>query len=233
MVLTLWPVLSLHSTKRIEMHECLYRFLIKFKKLDLPGIGTIALHLQSSRSEFTDRIFSPPGYFFTLEKEDEIPMGKLFSWLASHSGITDSEAVIRFNEFIFDLTRRLKEGKEIHWQKVGSFQKELTGEIRFTSVKEEFRWLENVPGQKIIRNNVEHRMLVGEVEKTSTEMNKLLNSVKDEKKYSWWVWPVAIVVAIFLFLGWYFSEHGVTTVSTGNHVKISPANAPAGYKLTP
>jgi hypothetical protein len=216
------------------MYECLYRFLIKYKKLDLPGIGAIALRLQPSISEFTDRHFSPPGYFFTLEKEDEIPRGKLFSWLASHFSVTDSEAVIQFNEFIFDLTRKLKEGKEIHWQKVGSFQKELTGEIKFTSVKEELHWLENVPGQKIIRNNVEHRMLVGEVEKTSTEMNKLLNSiVNEEKKYHWWVWPGAIVVAIFLFLGWYFSEYGITTVSTGNHLKISPPNAPAGYKLTP
>jgi hypothetical protein len=76
-------------------------------------------------------------------------------------------------------------------------------------------------------------MLVGEVEKTSTEMDKLLNGVTDEKKYSWWVWPVGIAIALFLFLGWYFSEHGITTVSTGNHSKISPATAPEGYKLTP
>jgi len=215
------------------MYECLYRFLIKYKKLDLPGIGTIALRMQSSRSEITDRHFSPPGYFFTLEREDEIPRGKLFSWLASHFGITDGEAVIQFNQFIFDLARKLKEGKEIHWEKIGSFQKELSGEIKFTSAVGRPSWLENVPGQKIIRENVEHRMLVGEVEKTSTEMNKLLNSVADERKYQWWVWPVTIVVAIFIFLGWYFSEHGLTSASTGNHLKISPADAPSGYQLTP
>jgi hypothetical protein len=121
----------------------------------------------------------------------------------------------------------------MNWQKVGSFQKELTGEIRFTSVKEELPWLENVPGQKIVRENVEHRMLVGEVEKTSTEMNRLLNSTVNEKKSHWWVWPVAVIVAIFIFLGWYFSEHGITGTSTGNHEKISPASAPSGYKLTP
>lgn len=214
------------------MYECLYRFLIKYKKLVLPGIGTVALHLRPSVSEFADRHFSPPGYFFTLERADEIPRGKLFSWLASHFSITDSEAVIRFNEFIFDLTRKLKEGKEIQWQKVGSFQKELTGEIKFTGAKEALSWLENVPAQKIIRENVEHRMLVGEVEKTSTEMNKLLSSATIEKKYQWWLWPAAIVVAILIFLGWYFSEHG-TNAPTGNHSKISPANAPTGYKLSP
>jgi len=215
------------------MYEYLYRFLIKYKKLDLPGIGTVALHSRSSISEITDRHFSAPGYFFSLEGEDGIPRGKLFAWLASHLSITDSEAVIQFNEFIFELTRKLKEGKEIHWEKVGSFQKELSGEIRFTSANEKISWLENVPGQKIIRENVEHRMLVGEVEKTSTEMNKLLNSVTLERKYQWWLWPVVLIVAIFLFLGWYFSEHGLTSASTGNHLKISPANPPEGYKLAP
>ena len=223
----------MRSTKRIEMFECLYRFLIKYKKLDLPGIGTIALHLQSSRSEIIDRHFSAPRYFFTLERGDEIPRGKLFAWLASHFDITDGEAVIQFNQFIFDLARKLKEGKEIHWEKIGSFQKELSGEIKFTGAEEGPSWLENVPGQKIIRENVEHRMLVGEVEKTSTEMNKLLNSVPQERKYQWWAWPIAIVVAIFIFLGWYFSEHGLKSASTGNHLKISPANGPAGYQLTP
>jgi hypothetical protein len=55
------------------MYEYLYRFLIKYKKLDLPGIGTFALHLRSSTSEIADRHFSSPGYFFTLQKGDEIP----------------------------------------------------------------------------------------------------------------------------------------------------------------
>ena len=215
------------------MFDCLCRFLIKYRKLVLPGVGTIALHLRPSNSEIANRQFSPPAYFFALEKQDEIPKGKLFSWLASHFSITESEAVIRFNEFIFDLTRKLKEGREIYWEKVGSFQKELTGEIKFIGVSEELPWLENVPGQKIIRENVEHRMLVGEVEKTSTEMNKLLNSDSTEKKYQWWVLPAAVAVAIFIFLGWYFSEHGMTGTSTGNHSKFSPADAPTGYKLNP
>jgi len=233
MGLTSSPVLSLRSTKRIEMYEYLYRFLIKYKKLDLPGIGTVALHLRSSRSEITDRHFSPPGYFFTLQKEDGIPKGKFFPWLAFHFMITEREAVIRFNEFIFDLTRNLKEGKEIRWEKVGSFHKEVSGEVKFISEEAEVSWLESVRGQKIIRENVEHRMLVGEVEKTSTEMNELLNAVEGEKKYQWWLWPVVLIVAIFMFLGWYFSEHGVTTASTGNHIRNSAGDAPSGYKLSP
>jgi hypothetical protein len=201
--------------------------------LDLPGIGTIALQMRSSVSDMAERHFSPPLYFFALKKTDEIPQEKLFSWLASHFKIADSEAVIWFNDFIFDLTRQLKEGKEIHWHKIGILQKEFTGEIKFTSVREKLEWLENVPAKKIIRENAEHRMLVGEVEKTSAEMSKLLQTAVTFKKEHWWVWPLAVIIAVIIFLGLYFSEYGIKGSSTRNHIKTSPANAPSGYKLTP
>src|SRR4030095_11046666 len=113
------------------MYEVLYRFLVRYKSLDLPGIGTIALQTQPARSEFVDRSFAPPKYSFLFEKRERIPSEKLFSWIALHLNITESEAVIRFNDFIFDLNRQLKEGKEISWDHVGRFQKEITGEIKF------------------------------------------------------------------------------------------------------
>lgn len=180
-----------------------------------------------------ERHFSPPSYFFTLEKTDEIPQENLFSWLASHFKIAESEAVIRFNDFIFNLTRQLKEGKEIHWHKIGTLHKEFSGEIRFITANEKIEWLENVPAQKIIRENAEHRMLVGEAEKTSTEMSRLLQTTAQFRKQQWWIWPLAVAIASVIFLGWYFSEYGVKSSSTGNHLKTLPPDAPTGYKLTP
>ena len=216
------------------MYEILYRFLLKYKSLDLPGIGTIALQTQSAKSEFVNRSYSPPKYFFLFEKREKIPSEKLFSWLASHFNITESEAVIRFNDFIFDLNRQLKEGKEISWYNLGSFQKEITGEIKFETAKKELPWLEDVIAEKVTRENAEHIMLVGESEKTSTQMADILaDSSPTSKRNYWWVWPLGILITILIFLGWYFSEHGITGAATGNNHKISPAEAPAGYKLTP
>jgi hypothetical protein len=205
------------------MYETLYRFLIKHRKIDLPGIGTVALQMQSAQSEFVSRSFSPPEYFFTLEKNKETPSGKLFSWLASNNNISESEAVSRFNNFVFDLTQQLEAGKEITWGGVGIFQKAHTGEIRLKGDKNELPFLEEVVAKKVIRENAEHTMLVGEVEKTSTQMTEMLSGdmVIKEKHSYWWVWPLGVVIVILIFLGWYFSEHGISSSSTGNNHKIS------------
>ena len=234
------------------MYESLYRFLVKYKKIDLPGIGAISLQVQPAESDFVNRSLSPPAYFFILEKarltadteknekntvgqEKEAPSRKLFSWLAANLNITEREAVIQFTNFLFDLKKQLETGKEITWNGVGHFQKDSDGEIEFKGFKKEFPFLEGIIEKKVIRENAEHTMLVGEVEKTSTEMNEMLLNpvVTHEKRSYWWVWPVAIILLIAVFLGWYFSEHGIRGTSTGNNHKISPANAPGGQKLSP
>jgi len=220
------------------MYEALHRYLIKYKRLDLPGIGAIALQLHPAETKFVNHSFLPPEYFFEFERSEDVPPEKLFSWLAANLDITEQEAVIRFNEFIFDLNRQLREGKQIHWQGIGSLQKEFSGEIKFNPQHNEFEWYHEVIAEKVTRNNAEHTMLVGEREKTSTEMRELLytgekeRTNKKEKTNHWWVWPLAIILAITIFLFWHFSENS-TGDATGNNGKISPAEAPAGYNLSP
>jgi hypothetical protein len=205
------------------MYEALYRFLIRYRKLDLPGIGAIALQMESSRSEFVNRAFLPPAYFFSLEKGKEKPPTKLFSWLAANFGVTENEAIAKFNDFVFDLRDQLQNGQEVAWDGVGLFSQQQAGEIKFTTFRNNLSFLGEVIAEKVIRENVEHTMLVGEHEKTSTQMSEMLSSeiVEREKSSHWWIWPLAAIIAILIFLGWYFSEHGISGSSTGNNQKIS------------
>jgi hypothetical protein len=222
------------------MYELLYKFLVKYKTIDLPGIGRIFFNEQPAESRFVDQNFLPPRYLIGFERgrsivetqmNDAKPQGwqktppsrKLFSWLASHYEITEKEAVIRFDDFVVDLKGRLDAGDKIMWSGVGVLEKDSTGEIVFHHFKSELPWLEPTSAKKVIRDNAEHTMLVGEREKTSVEMTEILlrpKSVKEKRGY-WWVWPLAVIIAIFIFLGWYFSEHGISGDATGNNHKVS------------
>ncbi len=215
------------------MYEVLYRYLVKYKKIDLPGIGVLALQMQPAGVEFTDHTFLPPKYFFSFEKMEDVPPEKLFSWLAINLKITEQEAVIRFTDFIYELNRQLKEGKDIYWHGIGTLQKEFSGEIKFNADKNNLLWLEKVVAEKVIRENAEHTILVGETEKTSTEMNELLHPGEVIKRHHWWIWPLAVILAAIIFLGWYFSVNNISGASTGNNHVISPVEAPAGYYMIP
>ncbi|HEY0434634.1 MAG TPA: hypothetical protein VGC95_12225, partial [Chitinophagaceae bacterium] len=87
-----------------------------------------------------------------------------------------------------------------------------------------------VTARKVIRENVEHTMLVGERETTSTLMKELLAPSLITRRSHWWIWPLAIFLAGVIFLGLYFSMDG-NDHSTGNRHKITPANPPSGFTL--
>lgn len=193
------------------MFELLYRFLIKHKEVSLPGIGTLSLQMQPAQSEFVNRTFIPRTHLFVFEQQREIQSRKLFSWLAYVCGISEREAVIKLNDFVFDLKRQIESGKEVIWQGVGKLKRGLAGEIKFTNEPSQVLQQPVIAG-KVIRENAAHTMLVGEEETTTVEMSEFLN--QSQRRFTqWWIIPLAIIILIIMFLGWYFSEYGLTVAS--------------------
>jgi hypothetical protein len=214
------------------MYESLYRFLIKHKRIDLPGVGGITLQVRPAESQFVNQSFFPPHYYMTFDKQTKTSSRRLLSWLSTDRHISESEAAAKFDDFVSDLSRQLEEGKKVDWNGVGVLEKEATGEVKLIPLEHELAWLEKTPAKKVLRENAEHVMLVGETEKSSVQMTELLANPKPigEKRRYWWLWPLAVIIAIFIFLGWYFSEHGISGTATGNNHKTAPAEAPSDYK---
>ena len=222
------------------MYELVYKFLVKYRTIELPGIGTFMLRVQPAQSRFVDQSFLPPKYYVEFEQDRAVadvephehatvtqeriaPSRKVFSWIAVSYGLTERDAIIRFNDFLFELRKELDAGKKIVWSGIGTLEKDGDGDIKFAGDKNGLPWLQQTVAKKVIRGNAEHTMLVGETEKTSAQMSEILlnpRSIKDKRAY-WWVWPLAVIIAIFIFLGWYFSEHGVSGSATGNNHKVS------------
>jgi hypothetical protein len=200
------------------MFDPLYRYILKHKQLSLAGIGTITMQAEPAQSDFVNRSFLPARYSFVFEQGREVTSRRLFSWLSSALEISERDAIIRFNDFVFEIKRQIESGTEVAWQGIGKLKKGLAGEIKFNAYSSSLLFPQPVIAEKVIREHAEHTMLVGEVEKTSTEMTGLL-SQGDKRKISWWIIPLAIIILLIIFIGWYFSEHGI---NTGNNHTILP-----------
>jgi len=224
MGLTLSAELYFRSIKRIKMYEELYRFLILYKNLSIPNIGTFALVRQPATGDFPSRTIHPPGYTFSFQPNINSSMKDFFSWLGQALLISDREAIIRFNDFVYELKRKIASGEIVDWKGVGTLSKDLAGEIKFIPITKDLIFEQPVKAEKLIREKAEHMVRVGEEEKTSAEMEVLLTKTGD-KRSIWWAYAIAIGLLLIMFLGWYFSDHGLNVNATGNGQKLVPQKA--------
>lgn len=212
------------------MYPELYEYLIQHKQLPLPGIGTIVLERKPAHIDFPNKLMYAPGYSFALQPAALIPPGRFFNWLGAVLGISQMDAVIRFNDFVFDMKKQVERGDTVNWNGVGIIKKGLGGEIKFTAAGVTAQ--KPVPAAKVLREKAEHTVRVGEEEKTSAEMTEMLTHAQEKRSY-WWVYALAIGLLALVFTGWYFSEHGMDTSSTANVKKLVPATGTATYKELP
>lgn len=212
------------------MYGELYQYLVLHKQLHVPGIGTFRVERKSADIDFANKLVNPPCYSVSLHQGQAPPSKKLFDWLASVFGISELDAVIRFNDFAFDLKDRVRLGHKLEWKGIGTLSKGLAGEIRFEPLLGEQPEGSPIPAIKVIRENAQHTVRVGEDEKTSGEMIELLNLSGRKRSYRWAA-VLIIMLLTFIFIIYYFSVNGWNISSTANRQRISPTETAPSSKL--
>jgi hypothetical protein len=211
------------------MYGELYQYFIQNRQLDLPGIGVFHLERKPAVSDFPNRIINPPSYHIELQQSSAAPSKRFFSRLAAMTGSSERDAVIRFNDFVFDLKQQLSNGQTIKWDGVGVLSPGLGGTVNFDPDINGYTSERPVKAVKVIREKAEHTVRVGEDEKTAAQMIELLNQPEEKRKY-WWAWPLIIGLIVIMFLGWYFSVYGLQVGATGNKQKVNASEPAPAYK---
>lgn len=213
------------------MYKELFQYLVFHKQLSVPGIGTFLLERKPAINDFFNKRINPPAHTFAFQTTTAAPSKKFFSWLSATLHISDQDAVLRFNNFAVDIKQQISDGGIIDWKGVGVLSKGLADEIKFKPEKEII--LEKpVTAEKIIRQNAEHMVRVGEDNKTSVEMAEMLNQ-PEEKKSFWWAYALSLALLSIIFIGWYISEHGLGVSATANIKGIVTQETGPTYTLLP
>lgn len=214
------------------MYNQLYQYFIQHKELSVPGIGTFLLERNPATVDFPNKMILPPTYSINLKFPSGAPSTTFFSWMANALQISDREVVVRFNDFAYDMKQQILSGTKINWSGMGSLYKGLAGEVKFNAALKEVAFEKPLGAEKVIREMSDHVVRVGEEERTSAQMSEILNKEK-EKKSAWWAWALVAGLLAVIFLGWYFSENGISVFSTANTIKNVPAETSSTYQLIP
>lgn len=213
------------------MYPELYQYLLLHNNLPIPGIGTFSVERTPARMDFPNRLIHAPAYQVSLREQTASPSGYFYYWLGKALQVSDLDAVIRFNDFVFELKRQISAGNTINWQGVGTVKKGLSGGIQFEPAIQGI-YEDPVPAEKVLREKAEHIVRVGEEERTATEMENILARPAD-KKSGWWAYAGILALLSVIFIGWYLSENGLETDSVANTQKLVPAEAVSTYRVQP
>ncbi|MEO8405984.1 MAG: hypothetical protein ABI480_15360, partial [Chitinophagaceae bacterium] len=117
---------------------------------------------------------------------------------------------------------QLSSGNKLQWTGIGTLSRGLSGETKFEPDTETISPALAIPAVKVLRENAEHTVRVGEDQKTSVEMRELLHTTDDGKKSLWWVVALVIAILSLIFIGYHFSTKGLTTSAASNQKKLVP-----------
>jgi hypothetical protein len=181
--------------------------------------------------DFANRQIHPPFFSVSLQASVDAPSIHFFKWLAAALHSTDRDAIIRFNDFVYELKKQVAGGDIIDWQGMGTISKGLAGELKF---KPEVKSTSEKPvaAEKVIRDKAEHMVRVGEDQRTSVEMTEMLNQ-PETKRSLWWVTALIAGLLALLFIGWNFYEHGIDVFSFSNTMKLVPMEASDPNQILP
>lgn len=199
------------------MYQPLYRYLIQHQQLPLTGIGILAIHQEEAVMNVADHSVTAGSYQLSLHKDKATTAPvKLYNWIAGVLGITEREAIVQYNDFVFDIQQQLQNGASIHWQQVGVFTGGLAGDIKFDSDVKDFTAGKAVTANKVKRDQALHTIRVGEQEKTSAEMIEML-APQTATRDTWMIVAYILLGLSLAFVIWYLAtQHGI-----GNQAALS------------
>lgn len=192
MVSTSWAVSYFRSLKRSKVLKLVTQYLVRYKKVCIPHIGTFELVQQPPRLDVAAQQFDPPVFTTRYSADDQLTAHQS-AYFANGSG---QETLTQFGS-------RLKHGlrsEPLQWNGFGLLRYNAN-ELVFEPQELNSLALQPVPARKVIRQDVHHNRLVGDREIHSEQDRTLLI----RKRYPWsliigWTMLALAVAAIIFFL---------------------------------
>ncbi|MBZ5855728.1 hypothetical protein [Flavihumibacter profundi] len=206
--------------------DILNNYLYQHKSISIPGLGTLHMDRVPARTDFVNRQILAPSYTFRFDQYFDAPDKEFFGFLASHKQVPDYEAMKWYNEFSYDLRTKIRNHEEAAWEGLGSFVADENGGIFFKADPSLELRMKPVVAERIIRNNIEHQILVGDVERTSTEMPELLTETFVEKE-SWWTYAIIIAAVALSICCYQLFTNGMRFSSLVNQHTVPSRNMPS------
>lgn len=159
------------------------------KSCTLPGIGTLSVVQNPAETDFVNtQILAPyPTIHFSPDKNE-----KTFNEFSAISKL---------------IIQDLEQKGEAVLSGIGTFTKAAEDTLIFSPIAPDASFTPAVSAKRVIRQDAEHAILVGDKETSNVVMTEFFNETNAVKDY-WWIWAIALGVIGAGLLIYYFTLYG-------------------------
>ncbi len=214
------------------MQDLISSFIIQSKECKLRDVGRFTVVNHSAQNDIANKQILPPAIEIVFTKREEKISDDLVKYISEKKNIPVAQALEELKNWCADAKYKLKNGEEIPLDPLGVLKKGSSGNEFIRNTNTSIPFFEPAVAERVIHENSEHSMLVGDKETTSSVMNHYFHEeVNEQKSNSWKIFAIIfLVIGLFLlFLHFYGNSFSVTTL--GNQHKVIPTTAPKTYSV--
>lgn len=197
---TFWAELYFRSLKRTKVLPLFTKYLLQYKRVCIPHVGTFELVLQSPRLDVAGKLFTPPSFTTKYLTEDALPDHQ-FHFFA-HSVPAEKEKLEQeLRSFGRDLKDRI-EKVPFRWNGFGTLRY-TSNELVFEPSEIRLDSLQGLKADRVIRPNLAHDLLVGDQHLSSVETAKTIDRTDYKMPVSMvigWIVLLLALIAIIIIL---------------------------------
>ena len=210
--------LYFRSLKRIKVLSLLTKYLLQFHRLVIPHVGSFELVQHPAAYNVVDKLLIPPSFSLSWNNNDVLPEHQL-DFLASCIQSDPDSIKTELDQFGKRLSAKVQKDS-FDWNGIGRLRHD-GGSIAIDQEPMTLQGLGSVPAHKVIRENVEHSMLVGDQQMTSQQVTDTL--ARPGKKRSitlliGWILLIVTILAILFLL----YRNGFNPLTSGLKMKVAP-----------
>lgn len=175
------------------MEATFSKYLFLYHGLSLPEVGDFTIARKPASLDFINKQLHPPlqEIIFSPAASQEADE-RLYKFIASAENISEIDAIFLVSKTAKKIRYDLQQNNSAVLAGIGTLYKNESG-VSFNAEINNTPYFETIIAERVLRDDAEHTLLVGEQEKKSSEMHELFGH--EEKHEKWWI--AALVLAVF------------------------------------
>lgn len=206
------------------MHSIITSYLLQTNKCALSHFGVFNAEYKRAKTDIVNNQLVAPSEIIVFKEEDLPSSAELIHFISVKKNISEGEAESQLDIFCKEWREKIETRETLCFDAFGSLKKNEEGNIVFIKATNH-AYFRSISSRRVLHENAQHNVLVGDNETTSTIMNRYYSKEVEVTKLSWPKWMLIFTAIALSVLFYHFYNHKFSTSSTGNqsHFVINAA----------